>query len=221
MRASGGPLGVDAVGPLWVNGGRETAGAQTLSAWPGIGPFLALAQPSNAGLTCLLNYFPPSNACDAHGVQDRLWNPALMDGGKLMAAAVKMVRRTYLETSGSAGGGGGAAADESSMMDEMARGLGVSTVPTMDLHEGSRSDELPALQKADVARVMVALGQARRRWPADGAPGAGAGSDHTASDSAEEDGDSDGTGDLDDMLAALRARHSAFLERHSERADRY
>lgn len=120
MRASDGPLGVDAVGPLWVNGGRETAGAQTLSAWPGIGPFLALAQPSNAGLTCLLNYFPPSNSCDAHGVQDRLWNPALMDGGKLMAAAVKMVRRTYLETSGSAGGGGGAAADESSMMDEMA-----------------------------------------------------------------------------------------------------
>jgi hypothetical protein len=71
-----------------------------------------------------------------------------------------------------------------------------------------KSDELPALQKADVARVMVALGQARRRWPADGAPGAGAGagSDHTASESPHvplSDTSSDGDLNLDDMLAAL------------------
>jgi hypothetical protein len=60
QRASGGPLGGGASGPLWVIAGRDTAGAQVISRWEGIGPFLALSQPSGKGFTCMLNYFPPS-----------------------------------------------------------------------------------------------------------------------------------------------------------------
>ena len=36
----------------------------------------------------LLNFFPPSNECSAHGVADRLWDKRQMDGGEVMAAAV-------------------------------------------------------------------------------------------------------------------------------------
>ena len=60
QRASGGPLGGDALGPLWVIAGRETATAQVISRWENIGPFLALSRPSGRGFTCMLNYFPPS-----------------------------------------------------------------------------------------------------------------------------------------------------------------
>jgi hypothetical protein len=60
QRATGGPLGGDASGPLWVVAGRETAAAQVISHWEGIGPFLALSRPSGKGFTCILNYFPPS-----------------------------------------------------------------------------------------------------------------------------------------------------------------
>ena len=87
QRGDGG-AGLDAAGPLWVVGGGLVAQAQELASWPGSIPFVAINRPSDAGYTLLLNYFPPSNAFTAHRVHDRLWNPANMDGGKLMATAV-------------------------------------------------------------------------------------------------------------------------------------
>ena len=91
QRADGGE-GLDAAGPLWVVGGPVAAHAQVLASWPGSIPFIAINRPSDTGYTLLLNYFPPSNACTAHRVQDRLWNPSQMDGGKLMATAVNILR---------------------------------------------------------------------------------------------------------------------------------
>ena len=71
-----------ALGPLWVNVGPINAGAQVLATWQGGGApaFSALARPSRAGCTMLLNFFPPSNNVTKHQVQDRLWDSAKMDG---------------------------------------------------------------------------------------------------------------------------------------------
>ena len=85
-----GPLGPPAVGPLWMNGARPRADCQVVTTWgsgPRATPFLAIKKPS-AGFTMLLNFFPPSNECSAHGVADRLWDKRQMDGGEVMAAAV-------------------------------------------------------------------------------------------------------------------------------------
>ena len=45
--------------------------------------------------TCYLRI--AQNACTAHRVHDRLWNPQAMDGGSLMAGAVRLVHQMSLD----------------------------------------------------------------------------------------------------------------------------